>query len=151
MLMMAASKNPCPYGNELFVLTNTVTPLYGATLVITGNGRNLGGDYVWTVTPNVGSLGNFGGEFIYTVPSTPALESVFAPPSTPLFYYNKVMTGSANSSVLIVELNYNTMTPNTFHPLSAGDTIRVIYYGDDLVPGWDESYFYINSNISDCT
>jgi len=141
---------PCPCSNELFVLTTTTTPLYGATLVITGNGRYNGGNYEWTVTPNVGSAGNFGGEFIYTVPSTPALESVFAPPSTPLFYYNKVMAGSANSSDLIVELNNQPMTANTFHALAAGDTIRVIYYGNQYVPGWDYSYFYINSNIANC-
>ena len=156
MLMMAASKNPCPYGNELFVLTSTAIPLYGATLVITGTGR-ASNDYIWTITPNAGSSGNFGCDLTYTIPSTPALESIFAPPSVPTISFLQANLGSPNSSTLIVELISNVypyggiMSSGNNYPIYAGDSLRIIYYGNQFVSGWNESYFRFSSNIADCT
>ena len=147
---------PCPCSNELLFLTSTAIPLYGATLVITGTGR-ASNDYIWTITPNAGSSGNFGCDLTYTIPSTPALESIFAPPSVPTISFLQANLGSPNSSTLIVELISNVypyggiMSSGNNYPIYAGDSLRIIYYGNQFVSGWNESYFRFSSNIADCT
>jgi len=154
MLMMCSNNQAC--SNELLFLTSTALPLYGATLAITGTGR-ASSNYIYTLTPNAGSEGNFGCDLTYTIPNTPALKSIHPSPSVPTISFLQANIGTPGSSTLMVELISSVfpyggiMSTGNNYPIHAGDSLRVIYYGNEFVSGWNESYFRFSSNIADCS